>query len=134
MMVRQFREWLTNTGPYSIAGTLQNAGDKDPLPLKDLAIIAGNKKWKSVNQIDPPRGTPKFDDPWQQKWIQFKRHVVAQHYEDLATWAVEAGLSRSQIFTSTAISSPDMTQAVATNTYANHTLVSHHLSTCVMLI
>ena len=96
--LRQFREWLTHAGPYASGGELAGSGYKNRLDLSALNGIA-RTSWSRLDEVDPPRGTPNYDDPWHQIWTVFKRHLVSQHYADLARWAVDAGLPSNLIFT-----------------------------------
>jgi hypothetical protein len=97
--LRQFREWLTHTGAYADGGDLATFRSAKKLALADINRVA-RASWTTIDDIDPPRKTPDYSDPWHQHWTAFKRHLVARHYGDLATWAVEAGLSANLIYTS----------------------------------
>lgn len=97
--LRQFREWLTHTGPYADGGALAGRGHVPALGLDAINRLAG-QHWRSLEQVDPPRGKPDYADPWHQLWTAFKRHQVAQHYGDLARWVAEAGLDPARIYTS----------------------------------
>ena len=96
--LRQFREWLTSTGPYLQDGILAGQGYKKPLTLDAINTVAG-KNWKTLDEVDPPRASLDYSSPWHQLWTAFKRHLVGRHYADLAAWAHEAGLSPDLIFT-----------------------------------
>ncbi len=96
--LRQFREWLLHTGPYASGGELAGKGAARAFTLESLNA-ATNRQFKQIDAIDPPRKTFSYDDPLHQLFTQFKRHLVAQHYADLAQWCVEAGLTASQVFT-----------------------------------
>ena len=96
--LRQFREWLTQTGAYADGGDLAAFRSAKKLSLADLNRMA-KASWTSIDAIDPPRKTPDYSDPWHQRWTAFKRHLVARHYADLADWAVEAGLPADLIYT-----------------------------------
>lgn len=97
--LRQYREWLFHVGPYADGGELASSRHEPKLSLEQVNQIA-KKSWKTVEEVDPPRGTPDYDDPWQQLWTQFKRHLVARHYDDLAAWAAQAGMPEDRIYTS----------------------------------
>jgi len=76
--LRQFREWLSGTGPY--AGHVAN-GVPDlrayrrakTLTLAEVDALAG-AHWKSWHEVDPPRkfpregGRPFWQDPWVHEW------------------------------------------------------------------
>lgn len=96
--LRQFREWLTHTGPYSPDGKLAGTGYRKRLDLEAINRIA-KAAWQKIDEVDPPRERPNYDDSWHQIWTIFKRHLVGRHYADLAQWSVEAGLAPSLIFT-----------------------------------
>ena len=100
--LRQFREWLTGTGPYARAGPL--AGEA-LAPALDLAAIntLARATWKNLAEIDPPRGALDAGDRWYAHWIRFKRHLVARHYADLSQWACEAGMPGDRIYTAVGI-------------------------------
>ena len=66
-------------------------------------------QWCPVSRIPPSRTKRRlslraaqidYRDPWLQIWNHFKRHLVAQHYEDLADWVGEAGFPASNVYTS----------------------------------
>ena len=94
--IRQFREWLTGTGVYQAGAALHGKGYTFPLSI--INTVA-DQHWQEIDQIDPPRGPLDTDDPWYHLWIQFKRHLVAEHYADLARWAAQVGLPTQQIYT-----------------------------------
>jgi hypothetical protein len=94
--IRQFQEWLTGTGPYQKGAVLDGKGNQ--LPLSVINKIA-DQDWTQVSQIDPPRGPLDPLDPWYHLWVQFKRHLVSEHYADLARWAAEVGMPTDQIYT-----------------------------------
>lgn len=95
--LRQYREWLFHLGPYADGGELAFSRHEPKLTLAE-ANKWGKAKWSSVEQVDPPRGVIDYRDPWQQLWTQFKRHLVARHYDDLAAWVVAAGLAPDRIY------------------------------------
>jgi len=97
--LKQFRQWLTGTGAYGANGDLQNHSYIPMLSLEDINQIAG-QQWEQLVEVEPPRKVPDYNDKWHQIWTQFKRHLVATHYEDLAEWTHQAGLDESRIFTS----------------------------------
>jgi hypothetical protein len=100
--LRQFREWLTGSGPYANGAAL--AGERLS-PSLDLAAInrLARGKWTSLTEVDAPRGPLDADDPWYRLWIRFNRHLVARHYRDLADWACAAGLPPDHIYTAVGI-------------------------------
>lgn len=97
--LRQYREWLFHLGPYADGGELAFSRREPELSLEQVNQMA-KQTWKTRDEVDPPRGTPDYGDPWQQLWTQFKRHLVARHYDDLAEWAAQAGMPEDRIFTS----------------------------------
>jgi hypothetical protein len=100
--LRQFREWLTGTGPYASGGTLAGEGLSPSLDLAAINRLA-KSAWTSLADVDAPRGPLAVDDPWYRVWIRFKRHLVARHYGDLADWACAAGLPADRIYTAVGI-------------------------------
>lgn len=105
--LRQFREWLFHLGPYADGGSLARARHEPRLALADARRI-GATDFSSLDAVEPPRGPIDYDDPWQQIWSQFRRHLVAQHYEDLAAWAAEAGLPPDKIYSAQAFIQADI--------------------------
>jgi hypothetical protein len=123
-MLRQFRQWLTATGPY--AGNaepgvpdLSAYRRREPLTLADINRIA-RARWTRLDDVDPPRTfpgdgrapvaageTPFWEDPWYNEWDAFRKHVVQLHYAELAQWTREAGIARDRIFTAQAFIAPD---------------------------
>ncbi|MGO8756343.1 MAG: hypothetical protein ACLQHK_14095 [Gallionellaceae bacterium] len=97
--LRQYREWLFHLGPYANGGELAFSRH-EPVMTLDQANRLAKRSWKEISSVEPPRATIDYSDPWQQLWTQFKRHLVARHYDDLAAWAVEAGLPKDHIYTS----------------------------------
>lgn len=96
--LRQFREWLTHTGPYAPGKELAGQGAKESLTLDAINRIA-HADWRRLEDVDPPRAAPDYASPWHQLWTAYKRHLVARHYADLAGWAAQAGLDPDRIFT-----------------------------------
>ena len=114
-MLRQFREWLRGAGPYALSrkpGTpdLSAHRRRHPLTLAEVNSLA-NARWKRWNDVEPPRRLqglvdplatpdepPIWKDPWWNVWDEFRKHIVDLHYDDLSTWAHEAGLPRDRIF------------------------------------
>jgi hypothetical protein len=116
--LRQFREWLSGTGPY--AGTpapgipdLRAYRRPRPLTLADVNRIAG-RKWRSWQDVDPPRVFPRkgqgprpfWQDPWVAEWEVFRRHLVHLHYSELAQWLVEVGIPPDRIWTAQGLMAP----------------------------
>lgn len=97
--LRQFREWLTHTGIYAEGAALAAFRPQQRLTLAEINRMA-EAHWRLPDEIDPPRGTPDYTNPWHQRWTSFKRHLVARHYDDLARWINEAGLPSGLIHTS----------------------------------
>ncbi|RFC31331.1 MAG: hypothetical protein DID91_2727704285 [Candidatus Nitrotoga sp. MKT] len=97
--LRQYREWLFHLGPYANGGELAFSRHEPGLTLADVNRLA-KQSWKDVSAVEPPRKSIDYGDQWQQLWTQFRRHLVARHYDDLAAWAVEAGLLPERIYTS----------------------------------
>jgi hypothetical protein len=95
----QYREWLFHLGPYANGGELAYSRHEPGLTLAEANRLA-KQSWKEVSAIEPPRQAIDYSDQWQQLWTQFRRHLVARHYDDLAAWAVEAGLPPERIYTS----------------------------------
>lgn len=97
--LRQYREWLFHLGPYADGGELAFSRAAPALTLAEANRLA-RQNWADVNAVEPPRQAIDYNDQWQQLWTQFKRHLVARHYDDLAAWAAEAGQPASRIYTS----------------------------------
>ena len=96
--LRQYREWLFHLGPYADGEELASTRHSPKLTLAE-ANRMGRATWTALDQVEPPRGTPDYTDPWQQLWTQFKRHLVARHYDELASWVVAAGLPMDRVYT-----------------------------------
>lgn len=113
--LRQFREWLRGVGPYSpdAAGTtldLTRYARAAPLSLAEVNRIA-RATWSGWAQVDPPRtfkkGSSTYrEDPWFALWEQFRRQLVAVHYDDLARWVWQAGIPASRIYTGQGFMAP----------------------------
>ena len=114
--LRQYREWLFHLGPYANGGELAFSRHEPGLTLADANRLA-KRSWKEVSAIEPPRKSIDYSDQWQQLWTQFKRHLVARHYDDLAAWVVEAGLPPERIYTSQTFIQADV--AVSITDHAN---------------
>ena len=121
--LRQFRHWLRGSGPYA-GDTGEGVPDltayrrATPLTLEQVNRLA-RRQWRTWDEVDAPRrfpGSPRdglgpsdtayWDDPWFAEWDVFRKHVVARHYDDLATWAREAGIDASRIFSAQGFSAP----------------------------
>lgn len=102
--VRQFREWLQGTGPYSASvsqGTdLRPLRLQPALNLQQVNVLAG-KNFASWDAVEPPRPNSVelaaiYLLPEQYKWFHlwemFRRHLVDVHYDDLSRWVKEAGI------------------------------------------
>ena len=113
--LRQFREWLSNSGAYAgkgPAGTpdLSAYRRRDPLSLAQVNAISG-KTWRSWDEVDPPREfprvlTPFWENPWAREWELFRRHLVDLHYDELSMWLVEAGIEKRFVFSSQGFLAP----------------------------
>ncbi len=117
--LRQFREWLSGTGPYAGKGgpgipDLRAYRRTRPLTLADANRLAG-RHWKSWNEVDPPRefvrnppagALPFWKNPWVREWEIFRRHLVHLHYSELAQWLVESGIPSSHIWSSQGLMAP----------------------------
>ena len=111
--VRQFREWLSGTGPYAgrrdrDVPDLSRYRRARPLTLAEAGRLAGRRfaRWEDV---DPPRSFPRepkdgrpafWDDPWTREWEVFRRHVVDLHYDELSRWLTAVGIPSSRIWSS----------------------------------
>ena len=114
--LRQFREWLSGTGPY--------AGVPEPdvpdlrayrrgvaLALEEVRQLA-QRHFPTWGDVDPPRAfsrdpaRPFWTDPWVREWELFRRHLVHLHYDELARWLVEAGISRDCIWSAQGFMAP----------------------------
>lgn len=116
--LRQFREWLSGSGPYA-GKTLPGVPDlsryrrRHPLSLAEVRKLSG-KPWRTWGEVDPPRsfplvGTPFWQDPWTHEWEVFRRHLVHLHYDDLSQWLAEVGVPKSQIYSSQGFIAPHPT-------------------------
>ena len=114
--LRQFREWLAGAGPYAGRGgsgipDLRAYRRAKPLTLAEVNAIA-RRNWKSWQEVDAPRVFPRegpqpfWKDPWVREWEVFRRHLVHLHYDELAQWLVEAGISRDRIWSSQGLMAP----------------------------
>ena len=114
--LRQFREWLSGTGPYAGLATdgapdLSSYRRAQPLTLAQASLLAG-RRFASWKDVDPPRAFsrdpahPFWKDAWVREWELFRRHLVKLHYDDLARWLVEAGVPRDRIWTSQGLMAP----------------------------
>ena len=121
--LRQFRHWLRGSGPYA-GDTSEDVPDMSahrratPLTLDQVNRLA-RRQWRTWDEVDAPRrfpGSPRdglgpsdtayWDDPWFAEWDVFRKHVIARHYDDLATWTHEAGIDASRIFSAQGFSAP----------------------------
>ncbi len=114
--IRQFRQWLTSTGLYSSDGVLAGKGLEKPLTI-DMINRLAKQNWKKLDQIEPDRAEPDYNSAWHQIWTQYKRHLVAEHYNDLANWLYESGMDSSRIYSSQTFIQTDI--AITINSYAN---------------
>jgi len=113
-MLRQFREWLRGAGAYARrppAGSPNFFAHRRryPLTLAEVNSLA-RQNWRRWSDVEPPRRLPGLSDPltpdelpiwkdpWWNVWDEFRKHIVDLHYDDLSTWAHEAGLPRERIF------------------------------------
>ena len=97
--LRQFRHWLAGTGPYSTGGMLEGEHLSPVLTLADVSDIA-QQRFLSWEEVTPPKlKKGVHETPWQELWGQFRRHLVYQHYNDMANWVGEAGIDPYKIFT-----------------------------------
>jgi len=114
--VRQFREWLSGTGPYAGAPKdgapdLSSYRRAQPLTLAQASRLAG-RTFRTWQDVDPPRAFsrdpahPYWKDAWVREWEHFRRHLVKLHYDDLARWLVEAGVPRDRVWTSQGLMAP----------------------------
>ncbi len=117
--LRQFREWLAGSGPYAGRTTpevpdLSSYRRARPLSLAEVNRLA-NRQWKRWQDVDPPRDFLRTEvdgrkvfwrDPWVQEWEVFRRHLVHLHYDELAQWLVEVGVSKDRIWSSQGLMAP----------------------------
>ena len=113
--LRQFRQWLRGDGPYALkaSGTdtdLTRYARAALLSLTDINRLA-KAEWTDWKQVDPPRAFTKGssayrEDPWFGLWEQFRRQLVAIHYDDLARWVAQAGIAPARIYTGQGFMAP----------------------------
>lgn len=114
--LRQFREWLRGSGPYSgqtMAGEpdLSRYKKERPLTLNDVNALSG-RKFKRWQDVDPPRTfsvsiNPFWKDAWVTEWEHFRRHLVKLHYDELSQWIGEAGIDKEFIYSAQGFMAPD---------------------------
>jgi hypothetical protein len=97
--LRQFRDWLFHIGLYADGQELAAYRYQSTVTLRRINELAG-EDWSDQKEVEPPRTRPVYEDPWQHIWVQFKRHLVAKHYEDLTDWLVQSGIAKTRIYTS----------------------------------
>ncbi|HEY6894211.1 MAG TPA: hypothetical protein VI258_08590, partial [Rhodanobacteraceae bacterium] len=114
--LRQFRHWLAGTGPYAGeqddgAPDLSSYRRTPVLSLDECEALAGTS-FHAWGDVDAPRvfsrdpARPFWRDPWVREWEIFRRHLVALHYDELAHWLVEAGISGDRIWSSQGLMAP----------------------------
>lgn len=112
--LRQFREWLQGTGPYS--GPTSDAPDLSsyrrakPLTLAEVNELSG-KQFARWDDVDPPRTFPVhlkrfWEDPWVETWDHFRRHLVDLHYDELSRWIEEVGIDSKSIYSAQGFMAP----------------------------
>jgi hypothetical protein len=114
--LRQFREWLQGSGPYSgqtMAGEpdLSRYKKERPLTLHEVNALSG-RQFKRWEDVDPPRIFPKhinpfWKDAWVTEWEYFRRHLVKLHYDELSQWIGEAGIGKEFIYSAQGFMAPD---------------------------
>ncbi|BBJ23408.1 hypothetical protein [Candidatus Nitrotoga sp. AM1P] len=114
--LRQFREWLRGSGPYSgrtMAGEpdLSRYKKERPLTLHDVNALSG-RQFKRWEDVDPPRVFPMhinpfWKDAWVTVWEHFRRHLVKLHYDELSQWIGEAGIGKEFIYSAQGFMAPD---------------------------
>lgn len=109
--LRQYREWLFHLGPYADDGKWAAERSRIRMSLREASRLAGHP-FGAIDEVEPPRGAIDYDDRWQQLWTQFKRHLVARHYSDLARWANEAGMPAERIYTGQTFIQADVAMSV----------------------
>lgn len=112
--LRQFREWLSGTGPYADRRPrgmpdLSSYRRRFRLSLAEVNSLAG-AHWTAWRDVEPPRYLPGLVDPlppgrepiwndaWWNLWDAFRKHVIDVHYDELSTWVHETGVPRDRIF------------------------------------
>jgi hypothetical protein len=124
-MLRQFREWLAGSGAYAGrprdgAPDLSAYRRARPLALAEVNRLA-HRNWSRWDQVDPPRRFPGstrdpeikpgeqlvWNDRWYAEWDMFRKRVIDLHYDELSTWAREAGIPRDRIFSAQGFLAPD---------------------------
>jgi hypothetical protein len=114
--LRQFREWLSGTGPYAGAPEpdvpdLRAYRRASALDLTEVRRLA-RRDFPSWDEVDPPHmfsrdpACPFWTDPWVREWELFRRHLVHLHYDELARWLVEAGIPRDCIWSAQGFMAP----------------------------
>lgn len=104
--LRQFREWLTASGPYAPGQPLAGLARSHLLTLDEVNELAG-EHFKSWDEVVPPTpGRWFWRNPWFGVWEQFRRHLVHRHHDDMSQWVAEAGIDPSKIFTSQGFMAP----------------------------
>ena len=113
-MLRQFREWLSTSGPYAGrprdgAPDLSAYRRRHALTLAEVNSLA-RQHWQSWREVEPPRRlqglieplapgeAPIWSDPWWNLWDAFRKHIVDLHYDELSTWVHQTGIPRERIF------------------------------------
>jgi hypothetical protein len=112
--LRQFREWLAGTGPYreaSPGGALRSYRRARSLSLDELQRLTkiSLNSWAAV---DGPRffgqvhDRKYWNEPLFQLWVEFRRHLVDLHYDELSDWLSQVGIPSRQLFSSQGFMAP----------------------------
>lgn len=114
--LRQFREWLQGSGPYS-GQAIKDIPDlsayrrHQPLTLEQVNHISARQvhSWEAV---DPPRSFSLlrmfWRDPWVREWELFRRHLVDLHYDELSRWLLETGIEKRFVYSSQGFAAPGL--------------------------
>ena len=101
----------TRAAAATASPTCARIGARSRSRSREVNALA-NRHWRSWQEVDPPRAFPRegaqpfWKDPWVREWEVFRRHLVQLHYDELAQWLVEAGISSERIWSSQGLMAP----------------------------
>ena len=97
LVVREWREWLQNSGMYGPGGEYFGQGRVPAFSsIADFNAATGQSfsEWDSVSP--PPSITA--GDPFAEEWFRFRVTLIQHTTADETTWIAEAGISRELIY------------------------------------
>ncbi|CAK7231829.1 hypothetical protein SBRCBS47491_008062 [Sporothrix bragantina] len=97
LLIREWKEWMQNTGLYGASGAYFGQGRVPAfVDVSDFNTATG-QSFASWDDVTPPAPLSQ-GDPFTEEWQRWRVQAIVHTVSDETAWIVEAGIPRNQIY------------------------------------